>query len=109
MKELWVTLALGVLVCVLGGINMTGNLSTLHRYHYKRVSEENRKPFGKLVGGGTVLIGIALFLFGILSFLSEKTQNTAYLIAGSVLLVVGFVFGLGLSFYAMFKYNKGIF
>ena len=109
MKELWVTLALGVLVCVLGAINMTGNLSTLHRYHYKRVSEENRKPFGKLVGGGTVLIGVSLMLFGALFFVSEKTQNDTYLFVASVLLVVGVVIGLGLSFYAMFKYNKGIF
>lgn len=109
MKELWVTLALGALVCVLGAINMTGNLSTLHRYHYKRVSEENRKPFGKLVGGGTVLIGVSLMLFGALFFVSEKTQNGTYLFVASVLLVVGVVIGLGLSFYAMFKYNKGIF
>lgn len=109
MKEIVVTLILGALICVLGGVNMTGNLSTLHRYHYKRVSEENRKPFGKLVGGGTVLVGISLMLFGAFSFVAQKTQNGTYLIVGSVLLVVGIVAGLILSFYAMIKYNKGIF
>ncbi len=109
MSEFITTLILGALICVLGAINMTGNLSTLHRYHYKRVSEENRKPFGKLVGGGTVLIGVSLMLFGAFSFLSEKTLNNTYLLVGSVLLVLGIVVGLGVSFYAMIKYNKGIF
>ena len=109
MSEFITTLILGALICVLGAINMTGNLSTLHRYHYKRVSEENRKPFGKLVGGGTVLIGVSLMLFGAFSFLSEKTLNNTYLLVGSVLLVFGIVVGLGVSFYAMIKYNKGIF
>ena len=101
--------ALGLLVCVLGVINMTGNISSLHSYHRKRVTEEDRKPFGKLVGLGTLLIGIAMIVFGILFLMFEKTQLDLYVIIGTVLLIAGIIAGMVISFYAMMKYNKGIF
>lgn len=106
----FITIAvLGLLVCVLGVINMTGNISSLHSYHRKRVTEENRKPFGRLVGLGTLLIGIAMIAFGVLFFVFEKTQFDLYVILGTVFLIVGIVAGMAISFYAMMKYNKGIF
>ena len=100
---------LGLLVCVLGIINMTGNISSLHSYHRKRVTEEDRKPFGKLVGLGTLLIGIAMIVFGVLFLMFEKTQLDLYIIIGTVLLIAGIIAGMVISFYAMVKYNKGIF
>ena len=100
---------LGLLVCVLGIINMTGNISSLHSYHRKRVTEEDRKPFGKLVGLGTLLIGIAMIVFGVLFLMFEKTQLDLYIIMGTVLLIAGIIAGMVISFYAMVKYNKGIF
>ena len=39
MTAFLTTLVLGVLVCVIGIINMTGNISSLHSYHRKRVAE----------------------------------------------------------------------
>ena len=39
---------LGFILCVLGCMNMKGNISSLHWYHRQRVTEEDRKPFGKL-------------------------------------------------------------
>ena len=101
--------ALGLLVCVLGIINMTGNISSLHSYHRKRVTEEDRKPFGKLVGLGTLLIGIAMIVFGVLFLMFEKTKLDLYIIIGTVLLIAGIIAGMVISFYAMVKYNKGIF
>ena len=103
------TAALGLLVCVFGIINMTGNISTLHSYHRKRVREEDRKPFGKLVGLGTLIIGVAMIVFGAMMLAFEKTQLDLYAILGTVLLIVGIVLGTVISFYAMMKYNKGIF
>ena len=100
---------LGLLVCVLGVINMTGNISSLHSYHRKRVTEEDRKPFGKLVGLGTLLVGIAMVVFGVLFLMFEKTQRDLYVILGTILLIAGIVAGMAISFYAMMKYNKGIF
>lgn len=100
---------LGVILIALGVMNMKGNISSLHWYHRQRVTEENRKLFGKLVGLGTLMIGVAIILFGILFWIYEITTQVPYVIIGTVFLGVGIVVGLGLSFYAMIKYNKGIF
>jgi uncharacterized membrane-anchored protein len=103
------TVGLGILVCILGIINMTGNISSLHYYHRNRVTEQNRKPFGKLVGTGTFIIGVALIVFGILLFIFEQTQIEVLSIIGTAELVASVIAGLGISFYAMKKYNGGIF
>ena len=59
---------LGIIISVLGVFNMRGNISSVHWYHRQRVTEADRKPFGKLVGGGTLLIGISLIVFVIFGF-----------------------------------------
>lgn len=100
---------LGLLVSVLGIVNMTGNISSLHWYHRQRVTEENRKPFGRLVGLGTLVIGVSMIFYSALTFVAEITKNDIFAIFGSILLILGIVLGLGLDFYAMIKYNKGIF
>ena len=100
---------LGLLVCVLGIINMTGNISSLHWYHRQRVTEENRKPFGKLVGLGTLIIGFAMIIFGVLFLIFEQTQLALLVIIGVVELIAGIIAGMIVSFYAMKKYNGGIF
>jgi len=100
---------LGLLVCILGIINMTGNISSIHSYHRQRVTEENRKPFGRLVGLGTLIIGVAMILFGVLFLIFEKTQLDILVIIGAAELIAGIIAGMVISFYAMKKYNKGIF
>ena len=55
MPEFIITTLLGIVCIVLGVLNMKGNISTVHWYHRKRVSEENRLPFGRLVGFGRLL------------------------------------------------------
>ena len=81
----------------------------LHSYHVKRVSEEDKAPFGKMVGLGTIIIGMALTLMGGLYLAASITNRSLYADIGNGLLMVGLVLGLGISFYAMIKYNKGIF
>ena len=100
---------LGILISILAIINMTGNISSLHWYHRQRVTEENRKPFGKLVGLGLLIIGLAIIVFGILFLIFEKTQLDALVIIGVVELIVSIIVGMIISFYAMKKYNGGIF
>ena len=109
MTEFFTTAAIGLIACILGIINMTGNLSTLHSYHRNRVSEENKKPFGRLVGSGTLIIGVALIVFGALMFAFEKTENNVFSIIATVELILGIIVGAAISFYAMKKYNGGIF
>ena len=100
---------LGILVSILGIINMTGNISSLHWYHRQRVTEENRKPFGKLVGLGTLIIGLSMIVFGILLLIFEQTQLQAFVVIGVIELIVSIIVGMFVSFYAMKKYNGGIF
>ena len=109
MNAFIITAGLGVLICILAIINMTGNISTLHSYHRKRVTEEDKKPFGKLVGLGTLIIGIAMIIFSILLFIFEKTQIDALIFIGNTVLFTGIIVGTIISFYAMKKYNGGIF
>ena len=100
---------LGILVSILGIINMTGNISSLHWYHRQRVTEENRKPFGKLVGLGTLIIGLSMIVFGILFLVFEQTQLQTFVVIGVIELIVSIIVGMIVSFYAMKKYNGGIF
>ena len=102
-------LGLGILISILGIINMTGNISSLHWYHRQRVTEENRKPFGKLVGLGTLIIGLSMIVFGILFLIFEQTQLQAFVVIGVIELIVSIIVGMIVSFYAMKKYNGGIF
>ncbi len=109
MEDIIIPGIVGLLICIMGIGNMKGNISTLHWYHRQRVSEADRKPFGKLVGAGTLLMGIAIILYAVLSYAFQVTENPVYSLVGAVVLVASLVVGLGVSFYAMMKYNKGIF
>ena len=99
----------GVVCVVLGISNMRGNISTLHSYHRHRVSEEDRISFGKQVGLGTMIVGIGIIIFSILSTVTLYTENNIFTLIGAVILIVGIIVGLIMSFKAMIKYNKGIF
>ena len=104
-----VAFLVGIVCIVLGISNMRGNISTLHSYHRHRVSEEDRIPFGKQVGLGTIIIGIGIIIFSVLSAVNLYTENNIFTIIGTVVLIVGIIVGLIISFKAMIKYNKGIF
>ena len=99
----------GVICIVLGISNMRGNISSLHSYHRHRVSEEDRIPFGKLVGLGTIIIGIGIIIFSVLSAVTLYTENNIFTLIGTAILIIGIIVGLVISFKAMIKYNKGIF
>ena len=101
-------IVIGIFICIMGAINMTGNISTLHWYHRKRVTEENRLPFGRLVGLGTIICGVSVIVCGCLSFVALKTQNLIFETISNGVIGIGLVIGIGISFYAMIKYNKGI-
>ncbi len=99
----------GVICIVFGISNMMGNLSSLHSYHRHRVSEEDRIPFGRRVGLGTILVGGGIIVFSVLSAVTLLTEQQLFMTVGIGIMLVSIVAGLILSFYAMIKYNKGIF
>ena len=102
--------ALVGIVCIAIGIsNRRGNISSLHSYHTKRVSEEDRIPFGKQVGLGNILIGIAVVIYSTLSAVAVYTGAAVWGAVGTAVMVAGLVIGIAITFHAMFKYNKGIF
>ena len=109
MVEYIVAFFVGVVCIVLGISNMRGNISSLHSYHRHRVSEEDRIPFGKQVGLGTMIIGIGIIIFSVMSAVTLYTENDIFILLGTVLLIGTIIIGLVISFRAMIKYNKGIF
>ena len=104
-----VTFLVGVVCIVLGISNMRGNISSLHSYHRSRVSEEDRIPFGKQVGAGTIIVRIGIIVFSVLSSVTLYTENDIFILVGTAVLIIGIILGLVISFRAMIKYNKGIF
>ena len=88
---------------------MRGNISSIHSYHRRRVSQENILHFGKMVGLGTIIMGVEIILFSILSAITFLTDNNTFILIGTVIMIASFVVGMVLSFYAMKKYNGGIF
>ena len=109
MREIIFTYILGIIVIVLGIMNMCGNVKMLHSYHRKRVKEEDLKPFGKLVGIGTIIIGLGLIIAGVFFTLFYITKDSLFNLIGEIMLGVGLIVGLIICFHAMKKYNKGIF
>jgi len=102
MEEFMIQIIIGLVLIIIGIFNIKGNISMLHSYHRKRVKKEDVIPFGKKVGIGSIIIGITIILTRIFTILN-------YTNISNVILVIGLVTGLIIIFYAMFKYNKGIF
>ena len=96
-----ILLFLGVIISVMGVVNIKGNISTIHAYNRRKVKEEDIPKYGKAVGTGTLVMGISLVLGFIASLWSE--EMITYII------LIGVAVGLGFILYGQFKYNKGIF
>lgn len=104
-----IPMILGALISVIGILNIKGDIHSLHWYHRQRVSPEDVKPYGRLVGIGTLLCGVGCVILGVFSFIAEIASVPFLTIVGSALLLACAVIGLIIIFFAMFKYNKGIF
>ena len=109
MENIIIPFIIGVICIIIGISNMKGNISTLHSYHRKRVSEEDRIPFGKKVGLGMIICGGGLIVNSIFLAVSTFTKKQIYLTIGMVIMIICLAVGLAISFWAMMKYNKGIF
>lgn len=103
------TLLVGALICYFGIRNMMGDISSLHSYHRSRVSAEDVKPFGRMVGIGTLLCGVSVIIFSALQGVSLLTGQDIYVIIGTFLLFGLLTAGLIVTVIAMKKYNGGVF
>ena len=94
-------LILGIFISVIGIVNMTGNISTIHSYNRRKVKEEDVPKYGRAVGTGTLIIGVSLIAAFVTTFWSEMPMY--------FIVIPALVIGLGIILYAQFKNNKGIF
>ena len=91
----------GLFISAIGMTNIKGNISTIHSYNRRKVKEDDVPKYGKVVGTGTLVIGISCIAAFILSFWSELLMD--------IVLLISVVVGLGFMLYGQFKYNKGLF
>lgn len=94
-------LILGVFISIIGIVNIKGNISTVHSYNRRKVSEEDIPKYGKVVGTGTLIIGVSLIIAYFTTFWSN-------IIIGFIVIPAVFI-GLAFILYAQIKYNHGIF
>lgn len=94
-------LILGIFLSTLGTVNIKGNISTIHSYNRRKVKEEDVPKYGKVVGTGTLVIGVSLILSYLVTFRNADAIDHIVLPA----LVIGLAFIL----YGQIKYNHGIF
>ena len=76
-------LILGALLCVLGVVNLRGNISTIHSYNRRKVREEDVPKYGRAMGTGTLIIGGPMGIGGI--------QKISTFAAGFVLVMITLV------------------
>ena len=94
-------LILGLFISVLGIVNISGNISTIHSYNRRKVKEEDVPKYGKVVGTGTLIIGLSFVLGCIAAFWSEVTRG--------IIILPAIVVGLAFILYGQIKFNHGIF
>ena len=94
-------LILGIFLSTLGTVNIKGNISTIHSYNRRKVKEEDVLKYGKVVGTGTLVIGVSLILSYLVTF--RNADAIDYIV------LPGLVIGLAFILYGQIKYNHGIF
>lgn len=95
-------LLVGGCAIALGIFNLRGNISSIHWYNRRNVTEENAPKYCRLMGIGTILLGAGVIVGALLEMLLG-TIVSDWIIATAV------GTGLVIMVYAQFKYNKGIF
>lgn len=93
---------LGIIITAFGVFNFRGNIASIHWYNRRKVTKENQKPYCRLMGIGTVIIGAGITVFAVLQSFME-IAFIEYMMTSVI------VIGLGIMLVAQIKYNKGIF
>ncbi len=93
---------LGCIFIVMGVFNCMGNVASIHWYNRRKVAKENQKAYSRIMGIGTIILGVGVVLAGVMQAFVDS-QIMEYIMAASVIV------GLAFMLYAQFRYNKGIF
>ncbi len=104
-----ICMLVGALCIIFGIFNACGNISSLHYYHRKNVKEEDKKPFGRRVGAGTIIVGTSVLALGACMLLAEILSMPVLVTVGSISMTAGLIIGLIITVWAIKKYNKTIF
>lgn len=102
MSEYLPLLMMGILLAAVSVPNLMGHPWTIRRYNRRRVSKENIPAYGRTVGVGTLVMGVAIIITAVCQMIFDVE-------ALFFLIVAGFIIGLAIIFYAQFKYNGGLF
>lgn len=102
LRECFSLIAFGIVCVFLGSFNIKGNIASIHWYNRRKVTKENQIPYCRLVGFGTVLIGVGMII-------SAVIQVVVNMEIGAMVTVIFMLIGLSIIVYAQIKYNRGIF
>ncbi|MDD4323543.1 MAG: DUF3784 domain-containing protein [Eubacteriales bacterium] len=103
MFELIFLILVGFLFLIFGWrIWKNEQITLIHSYHYKKVSEEDKKSYTEEFGKSLTLIGIGIILTAAVNFITK----TAY---GWILFALFFITGLLKIYKIQKEYNKGVF
>ena len=107
--EFIIVIIVGIVLIVLGILNINGNVSMVHSYHRKRVAPENILPFGRIVGTGSIIIGGGIILGAIFEAVNFYANIQFFSILSIVVMIAALVVGLVFFIVGTVKYNKGLF
>ena len=84
--------------------NLKGNIDSVHRYNRRRITEETRPKYGKLIGISTLICAGSVILCAILDLVYGELPKI-----GGWIVLISIIVSIVIMLYAQFKYNKGIF
>lgn len=103
MFELILLLSMGILFLIIGfRIWKKEQITLIHDYHYKKVSEIDRKPYTEKMGKACVIIGVGMTLTGVIDYVSTSSY-------GWICSVSCLIYAFVTMIKAQYKYNGGIF
>ena len=99
----------GFVFIYIGISNFKGNISLLHSYHTKNVSDEDKPKLGKLTGIAMLVIAFSLITSAIFFALDIWKNDKIFSAIAEIVLEVGLLAGCIICVLAIKKYNKSIF
>ena len=95
-------LIIGIILIFLGFSNFKGNISSIHWYNRRNVSENDIPKYGRRMGSGSMIIGFFFFFSALLEIIFSSSVF-------DYIILFGCAIGVIVMLYGQFKYNKGIF